>query len=250
MGSVIVRSLGITAIAVTLTFLLSFAIRGWAGAPIDTVVIVSDALIPIVITFPLSLFVFHQGEQLRRAHEELKLAHSVLTCRASHDGLTGLLNRESFLAQIDLTRFDERRGVLLIVDADHFKRINDTCGHEAGDEALRRISTAITSALPLSGATGRLGGEEFGILLRGASLAQARSLAEAVRLAVQATAFAPAGCEPVPLSVSIGGAHCVTGAETADILRAADRCLYDAKRQGRNRVVFASGLSPAGSVAA
>ncbi|MGV3652194.1 MAG: GGDEF domain-containing protein [Devosia sp.] len=250
MGSVILKSLGTTGLAVALTFLLSFSIRAWAGAAIDTVVIVSDALIPIVITFPLSLFVFRQGEQLRRAHEELKLAHTVLTCRASHDGLTGLLNRESFLAQVDLTRFDERRGVLLIVDADHFKRINDTCGHEAGDDALRRISAAITSALPASGATGRLGGEEFGILLRGVDLVEGRSVAEAVRLAVEATEFVPDGCEPVRLSVSIGGAHCVTGAETADILRSADRCLYDAKRQGRNRVVFARGLSPATSVAA
>ena len=250
MRPVVLKSLGITVLAVALTFLLSFSIRGIVGAPIDQVVVISDALIPTVITFPLSLFVFRQGERLRQAHEELKLAHRVLACRASHDGLTGLLNRESFLAQVDLTRFDAKRGVLLIVDADHFKRINDTCGHEAGDAALRAITGAITDAVPPADATGRLGGEEFGILVRGADLAQGRALAEAVRLAVQAIDFAPKDCEPLQLSVSVGGVLCVTEAETADILRAADRCLYDAKRQGRNRVVFSPGLSAAASAAA
>jgi diguanylate cyclase (GGDEF)-like protein len=245
MRPVLLKSLATTAVAVMLAFLLSFAVRAALHAPMDHVTLLNLTVIPPLITFPLSMFVYRQGEKLRRAHESLTLAHRVLADRASHDGLTGLLNRESFLVPLELSRFDEPRGVLLILDADYFKRINDTCGHEAGDEALQAISRAIKQAVRPVDPVGRLGGEEFGVFLGGADLSEARLIAERIRASVEALSFAPRQCGPMPLSVSIGGTLCHTGADCADILRAADRSLYEAKGQGRNRVVIDAGLAAA-----
>ncbi len=93
--------------------------------------------------------------------------------KASRDHMTGMLNRESFFAALDGSRRKTDRGVLLIIDADHFKKINDTFGHLAGDDALLDIAAAIGRAVRTSDIVGRIGGEEFGVLLVGASEAEA-----------------------------------------------------------------------------
>lgn len=199
---------------------------------------------PLATAFPGSAYVFHQSARLKATHAQLANAHAQLAeahCRlaekASRDHMTGMLNRESFFARLDGSRRKEDRGFLLIVDADHFKNINDTFGHLAGDDALLEIASAITRALRVGDTVGRIGGEEFGVLLAGADEEEAKAIAERIRGEVEAIAFRPLGAR-VHLSVSIGGAPCAADADVTDLMRLADARLYAAKNAGRNRAVM------------
>ncbi|MGX7703483.1 GGDEF domain-containing protein [Methylobacterium sp. Gmos1] len=157
---------------------------------------------------------------------------------AETDPLTGIANRRALAAEA-------RRALaagptaLLLFDLDHFKRVNDTFGHAVGDAVLVGFCDAARRALPAGTAFGRLGGEEFACLLPGAGAAEAAATAEAVRLAV--SAMRP---DPVPgLTVSIGVARSSGDTGTGDfdtLLGLADRALYQAKAQGRDRVVLAA----------
>lgn len=199
---------------------------------------------PLATAFPGSAYVFHQSARLKATHVQLANAHAQLAeahCRlaekASRDHMTGMLNRESFFARLDGSRRKQDRGFLLIVDADHFKTINDTFGHLAGDDALLEIASAITRALRVGDTVGRIGGEEFGVLLSGADEAEAEAVAERIRREVETIAFRPLGAR-VHLTVSIGGAPCPADADIADLLRVADAKLYEAKNAGRNRAIL------------
>jgi diguanylate cyclase (GGDEF)-like protein len=127
---------------------------------------------------------------------------------------------------------------LLIIDADHFKRINDNFGHLTGDEALLAISSAITRSVRQGDVLGRIGGEEFAAFLVGADQDETHRVAERIRRAVEMIRFRPEREGTLPLTVSIGGANCTTGATVSDLMLAADRRLYEAKRSGRNRTVI------------
>src|SRR5690606_9584438 len=160
--------------------------------------IVSMAM-PLVIGGPMIWFLLLKHEQLRHANNQL--AHL-----ASTDWLTGCLSRGAFTEAVT-RRLEQRRGAvtggaLLIVDADDFKSVNDRFGHDAGDEALRLIARAIGRAVGDSDLVGRLGGEEFGVLLAHSGARAADHVAERIRAAVAAIDFAPGGT-PCPLSVSI-----------------------------------------------
>jgi diguanylate cyclase (GGDEF)-like protein len=126
---------------------------------------------------------------------------------------------------------------LLFVDADDFKSVIDRFGHEAGDDALQLIASAIRQAVRSTDLVGRLGGEEFGVFLTDSDTATADHVAERIRRSVSAIAFAPGGT-PCPLSVSIGGATFVTHAPFGDLYRLADQHLYEAKKTGRDRVAM------------
>jgi diguanylate cyclase (GGDEF)-like protein len=156
---------------------------------------------------------------------------------AAHDPLTGLRNRRGFEVAID-----GHLGVLgvdgdlslLVMDLDHFKRVNDSLGHDAGDDVLRRFAALLRSAAPEADVPTRLGGEEFALVLPRAGEARALAVAEHLRTLVRAE-FAGFGC---PVSVSVGVAS--RGPEAADageLTRAANRALYAAKRLGRDRCV-------------
>jgi diguanylate cyclase (GGDEF)-like protein len=157
---------------------------------------------------------------------------------ASTDPLTGLANRASFFAsaaeELQRTRRYHRPLAVLMLDLDHFKRINDTCGHEAGDQALRAFASLCRQLLRETDTMGRIGGEEFAVLLPETSSDAALPLAE--RLCDAVTRLRPKGVH-APMTVSIG----VSGvnADEASIepaLARADAALYQAKRNGRNRV--------------
>ncbi|MBV9076672.1 MAG: diguanylate cyclase [Methylobacteriaceae bacterium] len=148
---------------------------------------------------------------------------------AARDGLTGLANRRAF----DETLGGAPRGTLLLIDADHFKAINDRYGHVAGDECLRRLAAILRDAeVGAGGRAARIGGEEFALLLPEIAPEPARAVAEAIR-----TRVADAGGGP-PLSVSIG----IASGEAAGLRLAADRALYEAKARGRNRVEMAEAI--------
>ena len=160
---------------------------------------------------------------------------------ATTDALTGMANRRHFLALADAewNRFQryQRPLSLLMVDIDHFKMVNDRFGHDAGDEALTLITEACRERQRASDIVGRIGGEEFALLLPETDLAQAVVVAERIRAAVLARPFVMEKFA-VPLTVSIGvAAATLSMSGIGALMKAADRALYDAKAQGRNRVV-------------
>lgn len=160
---------------------------------------------------------------------------------SDHDALTGLLNRRGLAAEHERQQARSRRGgegyALLVVDLDHFKRVNDRHGHEAGDAVLCAVAQALRLGLRPHDAVARTGGEEFCVLLPAASQRDAQQAAERLRALVAATPVAWAGCT-LHLSCSIGLSWSADGRQTlAELLRRADQAMYLAKAGGRNRVV-------------
>ncbi len=210
-----------------------------------------SVLCPLLIAGPASTWQFHQTEMiararddlahthqaLDRAHRELSALHEALTVQARTDALTGGLNREAMFATLE--RSATRSGgrvALLVADADHFKAINDTVGHLGGDEALRAIGRAIADTVGLHGRWGRIGGEEFMVLLQDALENEAAALAEAIRAQVAGLGLSIGG-RAMSLTVSIGLAEAATPVDPIELYRLADQNLYRAKAAGRNSVV-------------
>jgi len=160
------------------------------------------------------------------------------------DPLTGLYNRryleETMLRELPRARrLGESVGVL-VADIDHFKKLNDTYGHDAGDFVLERIGELLRAATRGSDIACRFGGEEFAVILPGASLLVARSRAEAIRAAIESLALDFGGGPLGSLTASIGVAAMPPhGQDWTFTLQQADRALYTAKQAGRNRVVAA-----------
>jgi diguanylate cyclase (GGDEF)-like protein len=155
---------------------------------------------------------------------------------AETDALTGLANRRAFVAAASERLATGARGALLLIDIDHFKAINDSHGHQTGDDVLSGFAARAGSVLPPGPLFGRIGGEEFGVFLTGVDHAEAVAIAQTLRESVAARPFATT-VRPVHVTVSIGVAV-TTGADTEfDRLFAdADAALYRAKSAGRNRV--------------
>lgn len=161
---------------------------------------------------------------------------------AMTDELTGLPNRRQVLGQLDLLlRAGARSGALLIIDLDHFKRINDQRGHLVGDEILRAVAAALRANLVPPASAGRLGGEEFVVVVPRADVSAAAAVAEQLRTGVEAidTTRWSAGT-PLAVTVSIGLTVAVDGDDVSSVLRRADEALYAAKAAGRNRVIARS----------
>ena len=160
---------------------------------------------------------------------------------AQLDSLTGTATRRSFLLEVEkaIARFVRhgKPSALLAIDLDHFKQINDTYGHPAGDQVLRSVSRQFESLLRTEDVLGRLGGEEFGILLADADLEQAALTAERLRHALDSS---QAQSEPLRVTASFGIATLGYADTTPDAwLFKADQALYSAKRSGRNRCCIA-----------
>lgn len=159
---------------------------------------------------------------------------------ATHDPLTGMPNRRSLGDALKRTVASARRGrpsALLFLDIDNFKVVNDTLGHTVGDRALVAAAQLVQAQLREEDLLARLGGDEFAVLLEGANLEQAGAVAERLRREVERFTFALDGVS-FSLSVSIG-LVAVDGQQAADtLLRDADVAMYEAKDQGRNRVVL------------
>ena len=185
------------------------------------------ALLGVGFGFVLAVFerVAHQMEEM-----------------ASHDGLTGCLNRRTTDALLEHALARARREgtplAFVLLDLDHFKHINDQHGHRAGDEALRQFAQAARQRLRNADVMGRTGGEEFGLVLPGTDAPGARRLVEDVRLATENLALVDAEGRTVRVTVSAGVAVAASDDEvSADRLYGrADQALYEAKRLGRNRV--------------
>lgn len=180
----------------------------------------------------------------RREIEHQRKVEEELRRWATTDSLTGLANRRHFIeaAEREMQRAQRyaRPMSVLVFDVDHFKLVNDQYGHAAGDEALRTIARVGLTSLRETDLLGRLGGEEFGVLLPETDIAGAAELAERLRAAI-AAALVDTGTEQLKLSVSIGCGD-VEGEDGGIdcVLARADQALYRAKNGGRNRVEVAS----------
>ncbi|MGC5832551.1 diguanylate cyclase [Ralstonia pseudosolanacearum] len=172
----------------------------------------------------------------RHLNQSLQRTNSALANEAHFDHLTGVLTRRRFLALFEtvLTRTHVRgeQLVLVLADLDHFKRINDTWGHAVGDLALQRFASLATSVMRSSDLIGRLGGEEFAVVMSRTTLEEAAGVVERLRAAVaEADASLPSG---LAMTVSLGMTACHPGDTASEMLRRADLALYRAKESGRN----------------
>jgi diguanylate cyclase (GGDEF)-like protein len=174
------------------------------------------------------------GRRIERDGKELQLL-------ATRDGLTGLYNHRTFYALLadELTRAKrfKRPVSLLLLDIDHFKRVNDTHGHLAGDAVLRELGGLLGRQARAINRVCRYGGEEITVILPETGLEAAANVAERLRAVVEAQPF-DANSEPIRITVSIGVASFPAHADgAAALVAAADTALYAAKQRGRNRVV-------------
>ena len=177
-------------------------------------------------------------ELVRQRTLELQHANQELERLASSDPLTGLLNRRGFdarLAQaLAMARRSGRPLSVIAIDIDHFKRVNDTHGHEIGDDVLRRLALQLQGWLRASDVVARLGGEEFIVLLPDTALAQAQQIARELVASVQEQAHDQMG----PITISAGLSALRPHEEDASaLLRRSDEALYAAKSAGRNRAL-------------
>jgi len=195
-------------------------------------------LVTVLLTLALEAFLIFRP-MIRR----VMLSTEALRRLATIDPLTELANRRGFLEKFETERYRARRYgrnlSILMLDADHFKRVNDNYGHDAGDEVLRIIATRIRTMLRGTDVAGRLGGEEFAVLMPETDLAGAAVLAERIRAEIAANPVRFAD-HLIPVTVSIGVTAVPVeenGLEAA--LRTADGLMYQAKHLGRNRIATA-----------
>jgi diguanylate cyclase (GGDEF)-like protein len=157
------------------------------------------------------------------------------------DGLTGVLNRrgleDASQKMQGLCRRIHMGMAGMLIDIDHFKKVNDKHGHLAGDDVLRHVTRVISNVLRTGDVVGRYGGEEFAVFMPNTNESEACILAERIRAAVESTPFVD-GKLNIPITVSIGTADSVrAGYDFKGLIAAADATLYAAKKGGRNRVL-------------
>lgn len=195
--------------------------------------LILTAVITVIVAYPITWLFLGQSARVSRLAEELREVSRT-------DHLTRLANRREFMVSVGATlaasRSPEGAGVLLFIDADHFKRINDTYGHGVGDEVLIALGQVIRDSVRQSDVAARIGGEEFAVFLHDAEPAVAQTVAERIRTQAHHISRAM-DLEEAGVTVSIGIARHRKGQGLEDVLRAADRSLYVAKKNGRDRIV-------------
>ena len=195
----------------------------------------------------LNLGLNQSQTRLLKASGELERANQRLEQLSTLDGLTGIPNHRHFQERLDMewrrARREKKPLALLMIDIDLFKLLNDARGHLAGDECLRQIAQALTKCLRRPGdVVARYGGEEFAVILPGLELEKGKVLAERARAAVEGLGIAhPASPVGRFVTTSVGVASMVPDQmNTSDsLIAAADKALYRAKHNGRNRVEVA-----------
>lgn len=198
--------------------------------------VIGGGIVAGVIAAPLLTLIANE----RRKFNALKSEVSRLS---STDALTSVLNGGVFASLIDAFRGSSagsgrRQGALLVVDVDDFRAINARFGHAWGDEVLKIVAGAIKSSIRTGDLVGRIGGEEFGVFLPGATKENAERVAERIRVSISDTILEPSG-RNCPLTVSVGAVLFQDQLEFDDMFRKADGRLSEAKARGRNRVEFA-----------
>jgi len=182
------------------------------------------------------------GQRMLDMQASLLEARNALEYQAMHDPLTGIFNRRAILDRLkaEISRAKREGGRLSIgmCDLDHFKKVNDTCGHQAGDEALVAFTRCIQANLRAYDCVGRYGGEEFLVIAAGSKGQSEESLYERLRAKI-ADAVIKTKAGDISITVSIGVAPGTDQSTVETLVAAADAALYRAKANGRNRVAFA-----------
>jgi diguanylate cyclase (GGDEF)-like protein len=209
-------------------------IRGPSRVEGAVLVLGHPAMVPADVISRLEVLLVRIVPVLVPAHQVAIAEH-----KANTDELTGLANRRALNAA--MATGDAGRSALVMLDLDHFKRVNDTLGHPAGDAALKHLAKLLRTALRGGDVAARIGGEEFAVWLPGADLALGIDVAQRLRALVEERPFRFGGAEHT-LTISCGVSACPLPIPQADNLMAtADAALYRAKREGRNRVVATAG---------
>lgn len=177
----------------------------------------------------------------------IALSNARLFDRATTDSLTGLLSRQYLFLLFEDTLETRKEACVLMLDLDHFKKVNDTYMHQRGDEVLAEFGRRVREVVPAGTLVGRYGGEEFVVVLPGATLEEGVEIARRIHRRIVETPF-PTSAGPIPITASIGVARSLPGETAADLVHRADQALYRAKQAGRNRVEVAGG--PAGGATA
>ena len=202
-------------------------------------------LAPWLISFPLAWYMANHRlrlvemtERLREARQQLSDVNKQLVRKANYDGMTNLPNREWFFDRLDEVRSDRDNNILMIIDVDHFKHINDSFGHPIGDKALILLAKVFRKILRKNDLVGRIGGEEFGVFLPDTSEAEGQIIGEMIRHEVESTLFEPHQGVRHVITVSIGLTPAPAQFDRPRMMRNADSALFEAKRRGRNRVLL------------
>ncbi|MBO9534535.1 MAG: GGDEF domain-containing protein [Solirubrobacteraceae bacterium] len=219
------------------------------------------ALVPLAIDDSAGVLIVEHPPEAgsRMQHRILALlsryaAHAAIVIRnaellervralATTDGLTGLPNRRHLDEALDRACAQVARGHgslgVLMIDVDHFKKLNDTHGHQVGDEVLKHVAKVLDSELRAGDMVARYGGEEFTVVMPGAQGVEAKGAAERLRCAIELAAG------PVDVTVSVGVAWApLHGTSRVDLVASADAALYEAKQRGRNCTALAKTIDP------
>jgi diguanylate cyclase (GGDEF)-like protein len=200
------------------------------GSPIDP----NDSALSVafLLNIAIILFGWRRSKDLRDALEGYEKAERLAERNANTDPATGLANRRELMRALAITLEARSSGVLLLLDLDHFKRVNDLHGHLVGDKLLAHVAATVLSEAPEGACCARIGGDEFAILLDGSSAKDAERFAQAI-LTIMSKPV-DLGNVNVFVSASIGLAEVRRLQKDEDVLRESDFALYAAKRAGRN----------------
>lgn len=172
----------------------------------------------------------------RRTFQRLIIANKTISDLAIRDALTGVYNRRHIVSEINRAEEDAGDFTICLLDLDHFKQINDTYGHAAGDLALQKVAETIQSEIRHDDCFGRYGGEEFLLLLRNTGLTSSKQFLERIRQRIAALELSELR-QPARVTVSGGIAQYRPGESSAQTISRADEALYAAKAAGRNRII-------------
>lgn len=171
--------------------------------------------------------------EMTQLNHRLQDLTNQLEYRATHDSLTGIFNRAAIIEMAD-RHFLSQDLALIVLDIDHFKRVNDSFGHPVGDRVIVGVVDCLKRVVPATASVGRVGGEEFTVLLPGRSGDAAQEVAEAFRRAIELNAFDLPDGSGITASFGVSWAPC--GGKFDDAYNQADEAMYLAKRGGRNQV--------------
>jgi len=173
--------------------------------------------------------------ELKANEKKLNIQNQMFRNQAIVDGLTGLYNHRYLYEKLEEERYRVERYAsnlsIILLDIDHFKKVNDTFGHVAGDEIIKAISGIIKKNIRVSDIAGRYGGEEFLIILPETDLQRASYVAEKIRVEVEQTTY----IQGIRVTIS-GGVSQYQGEKTSELVKSADNKLYNAKNRGRNKI--------------
>ena len=241
---IILKALGVSFFSVVVATLSSVVMMIVTYDEILMLGIFMPMVMAMLLTFPIAFIVFVEKQKFLRAVEELERSNTLLKKmhedarnKAELDLMTGILNRNSFLSRLEQNKRKSDRGALLVMDIDKFKLINDTYGHQAGDQALISMVKFLKETKREQDYLGRLGGEEFGAFLSDVTPDQAVMIAERIRSGIERMQLSFDGDACHQMTISIGVVMNEGNEGVKELMRIADERMYMAKNAGRNRVV-------------